>query len=244
MVGGVLFVIGSLTIGGTEKQLAMLAKGLMARGWPVAIFAFDGGGILVDEFERAGTRVIDGGYRSSFSRLRKIATLLVCEFKLIALLRRERPRVVHGFLPPATFVSSLAGRLARTPVNIISKRAMGTHQERIPVLKWLDRAANRMAGIVTTNSAAVAEDTAARDGYPLVDIVVIPNGLDFSAIDRAATLREETRSKLGIAGDEIAIVMVANLIPYKGHADLIRAFAQVACDHRLKLFLAGRDDGI
>jgi glycosyltransferase involved in cell wall biosynthesis len=244
MSPGVLFVIGSLTIGGTEKQLAMLTKGLKARDWPVAIFAFDASGVLVDGLQQAGIRIIDGGYRSSFSRFRKIATLLFCQIRVAALLRRERPRVVHGFLPPGTFVSSLAGRLARTPVNIISKRAMGTHQERIPVLKWLDRAANQMADIVTANSAAVAEDTAARDGYPLADIVVIPNGLDFDAIDRAASLREEVRSKLGIGKDEIAIVMVANLIPYKGHADLIRAFALLAPDHRAKLFLAGRDDGI
>jgi glycosyltransferase involved in cell wall biosynthesis len=240
----VLFVIGSLTIGGTEKQLAMLTKGLKARGWQVAIFAFDASGVLAGELQRAGIRIVDGGYRSSQSRFRKIATLLACQLSLTTLLRRERPRVVHGFLPPATFVSALAARLARTQVSIISKRAMGTHQERIPVLKWLDRTANRMAGIVTANSVAVAEDTAARDGYPLADIIVIPNGLDFTAIDRAAPQRDEMRRKLGIAQDEIAITMVANLIPYKGHADLIRAFALLAPDRRAKLFLIGRDDGI
>lgn len=240
----VLFVIGSLTIGGTEKQLVMLTKGLKARGWQVTIFAFDASGVLAGELQQAGIRIIDGGYRSSLSRLRKIATLLSCQVRLTSLLRRERPRVVHGFLPPATFVSALAARLARTKVSIISKRAMGTHQERIPVLKWLDRGANRMADIVTANSAAVAEDTAARDGHPLADIVVIPNGLDFTPIDRAVAQREEMRGKLGIARGEIAIAMVANLIAYKGHADLIRAFAVLAPDHRLKLFLIGRDDGI
>jgi glycosyltransferase involved in cell wall biosynthesis len=240
----VLFVIGSLTVGGAEKQLAMLTKGLKARGWQVAIFAFDASGVLADELRLARIRVVDGGYRSSLSRFRKIATLLSCQFSLTMLLRRERPGVVHGFLPPATFVSALAARLARTQVSIISKRAMGTHQERIPVLKWLDRAANGMADIVTANSVAVAEDTAARDGYPFADIVVIPNGLDFTAIDRAVPQRDETRRKLGIAKDEIAITMVANLIPYKGHADLIRAFALLAPDHRAKLFLIGRDDGI
>lgn len=240
----VLFVIGSLTIGGTEKQLAMLTKGLKARGWQVTIFAFDASGILAGELRQAGIRIIDGGYRSSLSRVGKIANLLSCQFKLTTLLRRERPRIVHGFLPPATFVSALAARLARTQVSIISKRAMGTHQERIPILKWLDRAANAMADIVTANSAAVAEDTATRDGYPLADIIVIPNGLDFTAIDRAVAQRDEMRAKLGIARDEIAIAMVANLIPYKGHADLIRAFALLAPSHRAKLFLIGRDDGI
>jgi glycosyltransferase involved in cell wall biosynthesis len=240
----VLFVIGSLAIGGTEKQLAMLTKGLKARGWQVTVFAFDASGVLAGELQQAGIRIIDGGYRSSLSRVGKIAALLSCQLKLTTLLRRERPRVVHGFLPPATFVGALAARLARIPVSIISKRAMGTHQERIPVLKWLDRAANGMADVVTANATAVAEDTAARDGYPLADIIVIPNGLDFTAIDRAIPQRDETRDKLGLAKDEIAITMVANLIPYKGHADLIRAFALLTPSHRAKLFLIGRDDGI
>jgi glycosyltransferase involved in cell wall biosynthesis len=244
MPADVLFVIGSLAIGGTEKQLGMLAKGLKARGWPVTVFAFDGSGIVADELAQEGIRLIDCGYRSSFSRFRKIVKLLSCQAELTMLLWRERPRIIHGFLPAVTFVSALAGRMALTPVNIISKRAVGTHQDRIPFLKWLDLAANRMADIVTTNSAAVAEDTARRDGYPLAHIVVIPNGLDFAAIDAAAAQRIEMRSRFGITKDEIAIVMVANLIPYKGHADLIRAFAELAADPRLKLFLVGRDDGI
>src|SRR5262245_12474995 len=196
MPDDVLFVIGALPIGGTEKQLAMLTKGLKARGWPVAVFAFDGSGVLAGELAREGIRIVDCGYRSSFSLFRKIVMLVSCQAKLTILLWRERPRVVHGFLPLVTFVSSLAGRLALTPVNIISKRAMGTHQERVPPLKWLDCAANRMADVVTANSAAVAEDTARRDAYPLADIVVIPNGLDFTAIDAAAAQREEMRTKL------------------------------------------------
>lgn len=243
MRSGVLLAVGSLTIGGTEKQLLMLAKGLMSRGWPVATFALDASGILADEIKAAGISVFDGGYRSSFSKPRKIAALLLCQLKLVALLVRNRPLVVQGFLPIVTFITALAGFLTRVPVNVISKRAIGTHQDRIPVLKWLDRAANRLAHVITANSVAVAEDTAARDKYPRAKILVISNGLDFVPVDQALARREEARSSLGIAKDEIAMVSVANLIPYKGHADLIRACAQVA-HPRLRLFLVGRDDGI
>jgi glycosyltransferase involved in cell wall biosynthesis len=243
MQSSVLLAVGSLTIGGTEKQLLMLAKGLKDRGWSVAIFALDASGILANEFKAADICVLDGGYRSSFSRPRKIATLLFCQIKLVAILVRNRPQVVQGFLPIVTFITSLAGFLTRVPLNVISKRALGTHQDRIPLLKWLDRAANGLADVITANSAAVADDTAGRDKYPRAKILVIPNGLDFAAINRSLALRERARNSLGIAADEIALVTVANLIPYKGHADLIRAFARVA-HPRLKLFLAGRDDGI
>jgi glycosyltransferase involved in cell wall biosynthesis len=243
MRSSVLLAAGSLTIGGTEKQLLMLAKGLKSRGWSVAIFALDATGVLANEFRAAGIGVFDGGYRSSFSRPRKIATLLLCQIRLAALLARNRPQVVQGFLPIVTFITSLAGFLTRIPLNVISKRAMGTHQDRIPLLKWLDRAANRLADVVTANSVAVAEDTAARDKYPRAKILVISNGLDFAPLDRALALREDARCRLGIAKHEIAMVSVANFIPYKGHADLIHAFSRVA-HPGLRLFLVGRDDGI
>ncbi len=167
---------------------------------------------------------------------------------MVAVLLRHRPLVTQGFLPIVTFITALAGSVTGVPLNVISKRAIGTHQDRIPLLKWFDRAANRLADVITANSVAVADDTAARDNYPRTKILVIPNGLDLAPMERAQALREAARNDLGIARDEIAIVMLANLIPYKGHADLIRAFASVAHERlklsRLKLLLVGRDDGI
>src|ERR1043166_6471654 len=59
----ILFVLGSLTRGGTETQLALLAGGLKARGWFVDVFPLEKLGVLVDQLERAGVRVLDGGYQ-------------------------------------------------------------------------------------------------------------------------------------------------------------------------------------
>ena len=36
--GRILFVLGSLTVGGTETQLALLAEGLKTRGWVIDVF--------------------------------------------------------------------------------------------------------------------------------------------------------------------------------------------------------------
>ena len=36
--GRILFVLGSLTVGGTEGQLALLAEHLKMRGWIIDIF--------------------------------------------------------------------------------------------------------------------------------------------------------------------------------------------------------------
>ena len=61
--GRILFVVGSLNFGGAEGQLAMLAERLKARGWMVDVFLLEKSGSLVEQLERAGIRVSDGGYR-------------------------------------------------------------------------------------------------------------------------------------------------------------------------------------
>ena len=171
--------------------------------------------------------------------------MIGCELRLFWRALRSRPDVVHGFLPLANFMSALAARIAFVPVLVTSKRALGNHQDRLFVWRWLDLTANALSNVVTANSQAVAGDTEARDGYDASRIVVIPNGLDFSRLDAAAGHRDEARNDLGLSKSDVAMVMVANLIPYKGHLDLIEAFALVASgDPRLKLFLIGQDRGV
>ncbi|WP_051677440.1 glycosyltransferase [Bradyrhizobium sp. URHD0069] len=241
----ILFTVGSLTVGGTESQLVMLASGLMARGWTVSVLGLEKSGPLIEKLERMGVAVLDGGYRAAAGLWLKVLLLGLCEIRLFGYALTIRPNVIHGFLPLTNFMSALAGRMAFVPLIITSRRGLGKHQDRHPNLKWLDWIANALSHVVTANSQAVARDTQARDGYDISRIVVIPNGLDFAHLDDARHRRNETRNALGLARTDIAIAMVANLIPYKGHAELIEAFAgNAAGDPRLKLFLIGEDRGL
>ena len=51
------------------------------------------------------------------------------------------------------------------------------------------------------------------------------------------------RKQLNIKDDEWGLIYVANLISYKGHEDLIQAFAMIP-HTQIKLFLVGEDRGI
>lgn len=242
----VLFVLGTLTTGGTETQLVLLATGLKQRGWAVDVFPLEKIGALVEPLERAGVRVLDGGYRHAHgTRISRLLRLAACEARLAWHVVRTRPAVLHGFLPLTNFMSAVTGRLAFAPLIVTSKRALGRHQDHHPAWKRFDRIANGLSDIVTANSNAVATDTNARDGYDLNRIVVIPNGVDFGRLDQVDRHRAAARAQLGLSPADIAISMVANLIPYKGHRELLQAFARIASDDPgLKLFLIGRDDGI
>ena len=232
----ILFVIGSLITGGAEAQLAMLAIGLKARGWAVDIFTLEKTGELLGDVQAAGIEVIDGGYRSASGKAQKLIALALAQLRLFWWGARYRPRILHAFLPITNFFGAVAGRISFVPMVIASKRAMGTHQERIPIFRKIDRAANALAHVITANSKAVAADTSRRDGCDLSRIVIIPNGLDFRPFEVSHD-RNQIRASLGLSRTDIAIAMVANLIPYKGHADLIEAFSLVTSNQQLKMFL-------
>jgi len=109
----------------------------------------------------------------------------------------------------------------------------------------MDRIANRFSHVVVANSHAVAADMATRDGYDIDRVRVIANGLDLSRFDVIGQSRDDIRRRLGLEPEDVGIVIVANLIPYKGHSDLIDAFARASQSRpELRLFIAGQDRGI
>jgi glycosyltransferase involved in cell wall biosynthesis len=241
----VAFVIGSMSLGGAETQMALLATELVRRGWQVTLYSFEDGPVRA-RFEAGGVRVVLGGYDStSGGKLTKLAKLVRGQLRLIALLMRDRPHVLHAFLPLSNLLGAMAGKMARVPVIITSRRALGLHQDRHPWWPWFDRFANACSHIVTVNSAAVGEDTVARDGIAREKLALIYNGLQFSVPGDIVEVRQRIRQELSLADTDVALVCVANLIPYKGHAELIEAFATLRAEGaNATLVLVGEDRGI
>lgn len=239
-----MLIIGSLDVGGAELQLVMLAAGLVARGYAVQVFALDADGPLRSQLQQAGATVVDGGYTTAVSLLQKLLGLSRALWRLWVRLLEWRPCVVHAFLPMAGLFAVVAGRLAFVPRIVVGRRALGTHQDRHPYWRSVDRIVSSLAHAITANSVAVARDTAARDGVALDKIVVIPNGIDTTCFASAAVERKAVRGQLDLRDDQVAIVCVANLIAYKGHLDLIDAFAIVRrAEPGSRLFLIGADRG-
>lgn len=100
----------------------------------------------------------------------------------------------------------------------------------------------RHADAVLGNSTAILRDLR-REGIAEAQLGLIYNGV---ALDRTEESRAAVRQQEGISGDGILIVIVANLLPYKGHLDLVEALA--IARNRLPedwtLLCVGRDDGL
>lgn len=241
----ILFVIGSLGLGGAESQMVALAQGLASRGWQCKLFVLEPGGSLGNSLHNIGVTVHDAGYASSDDLGLKLLKLLRALGRLIVLAARFRPDVLHAYLPLTNFLGAAVGRLTGVPRVITSRRALGTHQDRHPLWKRFDRLANRLSHLVIANSEAVAEDTVQRDRLARHKLKVIHNGLDAQRFEVAARHRNGLRRALGLDANTFGIVTVANLIPYKGHVELLRAIPRIQNTTKdLKFYLVGEDRGM
>lgn len=240
----ILFVINTLGAGGAERQMVLLIEGLIQKGLRCKVFVIDGRGPLRARLDALGVEVHEARLFSQASVLRDTLTTVIAFFRLWWMVFRMGPDVVQTYLPVMNFVGSLAGRLAGVPKVITCRRGLGTHQDRHKWWPIFDRVTNRLSHAVTVNSRAVAADTIERDGIEINKLALIFNGIDMSFL-QVKSSRDDARRELGLHGNEIGIVTVANLIPYKGHTELLRAFA-MSLPHLppCKLLAVGRDDGI
>ncbi len=87
----ILILCRSLDVGGAERQIVELAKGLRQRGHEVSVAVFYGGGPLEADLGTAGIQMHD---------LRKTGRWDIAGFaaRLLRLLRAERPDVLHSYL--------------------------------------------------------------------------------------------------------------------------------------------------
>ncbi len=234
----VLVVIGQLEVGGTELHLLNVLPDVNHSPLEIIVYTMRGGGRLHERFERAGIRVISPTHHS-----RRWLGLMRTARHLLATWRRERPQVVHFFLPEAYLLGGLCSILAPRCRRIMSRRSLNAYQRKWPGVRVLERWLHTRMDAVLANSSAVAQELVG-EGVSAARLAVLHNGVrpHRADPDAAAALREA----LAIERDAVVFVMVANLIPYKGHADVIAALELARADlpANWAMLFVGADSGI
>jgi glycosyltransferase involved in cell wall biosynthesis len=166
-----------------------------------------------------------GGIRSR--RFRYLPNLSGC-WRLFSglwgLMRRERPVILHGMLFWAYILGTFVGRVAGIPIVVSSRRSLGLFKNGRPHYAFLEWLANRMTDLFIANSQAVRDDTIAREHLRPSDVIVIPNGLDLTRFTIPPD--EALAASLDVAGRP-RVIVVSNLIRYKGHEYFLRAWRDV-----------------
>jgi glycosyltransferase involved in cell wall biosynthesis len=212
-------------IGGAERQVILLAKGLRQRGWRVSVVALSGtGGEVAAELTSAGVAFLTLEMRKGVADPRGW-------LRFNRWLKRESPDVVHAHLPHAVWLARWS-RLAapvRVVVDTLHSSATGTVSRHLSY-----RFSDWLADVVTAVSSAVAD--AHLSAGLASQITVIPNGVDVEEWrpdpEVRATMRHELKLK-----QEFLWFAAGRLDPVKDYPTLIAAMAQL--QHSARLVIAG-----
>jgi glycosyltransferase involved in cell wall biosynthesis len=231
----IIYLVGSLDVGGAERQLVELVKGLDKTQFEPVVFTLGtpDANVLAPELEALGIAVKPLGLVRRGAPIWhplawwNVGNNLLRLFSLGRIFKAERAQIFHGYLFWAYVFGGRAAHAAGVPVIITSRRSLssgktttwGRHHQ------WLEDRVNRITDHVVTNSKAVHDDTIEQEGTPRDQISIIYNGVFQAHEALSEDERNTALAQWKRAPDELLIVIVANLIRYKGHRYLLDAIA-------------------
>lgn len=148
---------------------------------------------------------------------------------LVALLRAERPDLVHAHMPISGFLARLAARLAGVPMVAYTCHGFlfnqpGPLARRAAALamEWIG---GRLTDIYLTVSTEEAAD--ARRLRIARRAVSVGNGRDPAIFYPDPVQRARIRAELGVPQDRVVVVCVSRLVRHKGYPELLAAMREV-----------------
>jgi len=219
----VVYVIASMIVGGTQTHLLQVFRLLDRSRFRPVLFVLRDGGELLEEAARLGVEVHTFGMSGSLRNLRDLNGLR----RMVRVLRELRPAVVHGYLLRGNFYAAAAGRLARVPVVVTSKR--GLHEPAGAAERLAVQVSGRLSDALTGNSLEVLEFTRRVEGSFTAPMSMIPSGIDTQRFDPdvvAPNAGEALKASLGIGGATVVGTAIT-FRPRKGFRMLFEAFAEI-----------------
>ena len=154
-----IFVIGSLQLGGAERHLVSLLPLLKSRGWSVQLLTLTERGLLAPDLEKMGIPVYcalnawhlkENRYLPNF--VKRLLRIISCVFGLTLKIRKEKNAHLHFFLPEAYVLGMISATLARFPGHkIMSRRSLNHYQQRRPMVAWLESKLHAKTTMITGN---------------------------------------------------------------------------------------------
>lgn len=238
-LGRVLIVLGTLDVGGAERQGVMLAARLAVMpGTEVEVWGMRTPGTMTRELDALGLRwrcVREGPIHDRLGQARLIV-------RLARELRRARPDVIIPYGQMPNLLMAMLWRVSGARVCVWNQRNNGKRLEGSRLHRW----AAAQVPVLVANSREGAEALVRHLHVPASKVSVVPNGV---TLPPAGVSRQAWRQRAGVAEDAVVACMVANLRPEKDHRLLLRAWAslppalEAATGHPPILLLAGADAG-
>jgi glycosyltransferase involved in cell wall biosynthesis len=151
--------------------------------------------------------------------------------RLLEVIRRLQPDIVHTHSSKAGVLGRLAARIARTPVVVHSIHGFGFTPLQAAPVRALFVVAERVMTRWTDHFIAVSENNlregAALGVVPPERASVIRSGIELARFRRSSD-GSDARRRLGVPEDAPLVVQIGNFKPQKAPLDFVRVAAAVA----------------
>jgi glycosyltransferase involved in cell wall biosynthesis len=204
--------------------LLPLMRGIRERGHEVVGVSADGPLLAIPRAE--GLRVETVPLVRGLSPIAQWRAL----WALVALMRAERPDLVHAHMPISGFLARIAARIAGVPRvaytchgYLFNQPGSWLRRNVSLLMEWI---AGRVTDVYMTVSADEAGDARRLGIAP--QAVAIGNGRDPARFRPDPEARARIRAELGVAESRVVVVVVSRLVRSKGHPELLAAVREVA----------------
>lgn len=204
----IAYLIGQLTVGGTETQLLQLVRHLDRKKYKVMVISLSGNAPLAASFRETGCEV----QILERERYGRLLTL----WNLYGLLKSFNPGILHSF----AYASRAAIPIAHTLSGVKTIVSLRTDPARH--VRWVDRLINSFADLILSNSQLA--DREIKRLWPHIRAGIVYNGIDLDAFDLSSQRSLDT---LWIPENDVRICIVARQVPVKRLDVLLEAFALV-----------------
>ena len=218
----ILIIIGSLDLGGTEKQLYSKIKSLKD-SFDFYLLIFHKKGFLYKDFENLNIKIFNFSNHIEIKIFKVIKTF----FKIISCIKIINPDFVHFYLPHSYILGGLSSFLFKNVKFIMSRRSMNNYQKKFFFIKFFEsKILHRKMKLIVANSEFIKNQLINEEGVEKKRIKVIYNFINPIKL-------KKRKSKF------INILFIANLIPYKNHEMIVRASTLLSKKYKFKVHLIG-----
>ena len=215
----ILYVSTSTTLGGAEKTLYTLATLLDPKKHQVVgVVSLKPEGIYAERLSRKGVKVETLGLTS--------APRPSDAKRLAALIRREKPDLVHAILYQAIQLCRMAKPLAGLPFKLVSSPRVN-YRSRSWWTLLVDRWLKERDDLLIAECEASRRFLLKKLGYAPAKVVTIRNGIDLESLHASEENRRKKRLELGLDDSHILVGATGRLDKQKGFSTLVEAMAKL-----------------
>jgi glycosyltransferase involved in cell wall biosynthesis len=211
----ILHLIVGLGNGGAERQLVSLATGDWGGKFRHRI-------VSMTELNSESSR----NFQADTLGMRRGIPSPVAVLRLLKLLHKHKPHILHCWMYHANLLGILGGKLASVAHIIWSIRCSDVDFTRYRQLTWpAVQATAWLSGfpdaiVYNSMAGAVAHS---RIGYSEKKVHFVPNGITLETFHPDPNARRSVREELNVSPDTVLVGLVARFDPMKDHSTFLRA---------------------